>query len=385
MPELKKTIAKYCSEIADQELLGREGEITLARKIEELEVEVWHCLLAFEPAVQTIVRSLERGGLEHPDFEILRKASAHSKRKKAAGELATSSQLYNVAAHIRENDRDRVHLAVVLDALNALSMTSSAAKSWNKTLTRALSAAADARQVFIRSNLRFVVSMCRKYAGYGLPMEDLIQEGNIGLMKGVDRFDYRRGYRFSTYAGWWIRHSLTRALADASRTVRIPVHIQDTHQQILQAQRAIASRLGREASDEEIAEHCEISVDKVVLIKSSSLGVTVSLDETVGEGGASRMDQLIDAANDERSPLDAIVDEQEGARVVSLLSTLPETQADVLRKRFGLDGNAPMTLRRIGEEYGLSRERVRQIEGMALRTLRSTMERERPRRLSALP
>jgi RNA polymerase primary sigma factor len=218
--------------------------------------------------------------------------------------------------------------------------------------------------------------MCRKYENYSISRDDLIQEGNLGLIKAVNRFDHRQGYRFSTYAGWWIRHTMQRSVANASRTVRVPVHFQDEYRRTVQAERELSAKLGREATNQEIAERCETTVDRIISIRSRAPGHAVSLDEPLGEDGTARMDLMIDPMNDQVSPLDLITTQHDIARVHELLHMLPSIQADVLRKRFGLGGDPPMTLKSIGDEYGLSRERVRQIQCIGLQALRSIIEKQ---------
>ncbi len=328
----------YYAEIADHELLGREGEIALAKRIEDQEIEVWRRILRFTPAIPVALKSLEDGGIALPGFEALRHA-------------------YQANAPRTSAFRGRA--------------------KWRQGVTAAERASTATRQRFVNANLRFVVSMCRQFEGRGISKEDLIQEGNIGLIKAVNRFDYSRGFRFASYAAWWIRHSMQRSIANASRTVRVPVHFQDAHRETIHAQREIATKLGRQATNQEIAERCETTVERIIALRSRALGPAISLDEPLGEDGSPRVDFLVDPSNDERSPLSRILKRDDTTQVHELLETLPSKQADVLRKRFGLEGHNPMTLRSIGEQYGLSRERVRQIQGMGLASLRSAIEKQR--------
>ena len=377
MNQYQDGVASYCEKIANHEFLGRDGEVALAKRIEDRETEVWLRLLTFGPALPLVLDTLESEGIVLPGFEALRRASSvDGPRPSKSSQETVSKQAQAVAAAIRDRDRDRVHLAAALAAIDAQAPIGPGHTKWRQGVAEANGAGAAARQRFVSANLRFVISMCRKFESHGISRDDLIQEGNIGLIKAVNRFDHRQGYRFSTYAGWWIRHAIQRSIANASRTVRVPVHFQDAYRQTLQAQRELSATLGREATIEEIAERCDTTVERVQAIRSRALGPAVSLDEPLGEDGTARVDLLTDPENDNRSPLDDMLRKQDVARVHELLGTLTQRQADVLRKRFGLGGFSPMSLRSIGEEYGLSRERVRQIQGIGLRLLRTTLDKQ---------
>ncbi len=367
----------YYAEIADHELLGREGEIILAKRIEDQEIEVWRRILRFAPAIPVALETIERQGIAVPGFGALLRACRVGAPVASCTKGALDTQASEVAASIREHDRDRVHLAAVLSTIDSQVVGGRGRAKWRQGVSTAIRASTDTRQRFVNANLRFVVSICRQYEGRGISKEDLIQEGNIGLIKAVNRFDYRRGYRFTSYAAWWIRHSMQRSVANTSRTVRVPVHFQDAHRETMHAQREIATKLGRQATNQEIAERCETTVERIIALRSRGLGPAVSLDEPLGEDGTSRVEFLEDPANDERSPLRRLLQRDDIVQVHKLLSTLPSTQADVLRKRFGLQGYTPMTLQSIAEQYGLSRERVRQIQGIGLASLRSAIKKQR--------
>lgn len=367
----------YFEDIANHDLLGRDGEIALAKRIEDEEIEVWRRTLSFSPARATVLSTLESAGIVLPNARALERAArTYTQKRDEKNKQALAMQARKAASHVREHDRDRVHLAEVLVAVDEQAAKGRGRASWRRSVETANRAAAQSRQRFVQCNLRFVVTMSHKFRGHGVPLEDLIQEGNLGLMKGVDRFDYRRGYRFSTYAGWWIRHMMGRAVANASRTVRIPVHVQDTNQQISRAQRELSATLGREVSDQEIADLCQIPVERVATTRALVRGSEISLDEPLADDGATRLDLLTSPANDQESPFEGILQREETSHMQGLLRTLPPMQVDILRKRFGLGGRSPLTLREIGEEYSLSRERIRQIQDKALQSLRATIEAE---------
>ncbi len=384
-PDADDHLAAYFRQLAEHELLTPEDERELSQGIEDTEILTWERVFARADIVVPVL-ALITPNLETPkEFpKLVKCAEDMLKTKKAAKDAKLVKKLAQAAretAHeLRALDLDRVHIDAVVRELyrareSALAgqetwWTDGSAKdagSYVDEVRQAHRDAAALRDEFVRANLRLVVTMARRYDRGGMPLADLIQEGNLGLMHAVSRFDYRRGLRFSTYACWWIRHAIGRALADKARAVRIPVHMLEAQQQLEKVRQMLVGELGRPPTPQELAKAARVPLAKLNQMHRYIMGQPMSLDRPVhDDDDRSFGDTMADPDSEEHSPADDLTTQTLTSQVKRLLHHLSPIEADVLTKRFGLGDDEERTFREIGDQYHLSRERIRQIQNSAL-------------------
>ncbi len=282
------------------------------------------------------------------------------------------------AARVSEFAQDIKNLQIRLSSFEKeYGLTISEIKDINREMSLGEAKARRAKKEMVEANLRLVISIAKKYTNRGLQFLDLIQEGNIGLMKAVDKFEYRRGYKFSTYATWWIRQAITRSIADQARTIRIPVHMIETINKLNRISRQILQETGREATPEELAEKMDLSEDKIRKVLKIAKE-PISMETPVGDDDESHLGDFIQDDNIE-SPIDCATAEGLREATLEILETLTPREAKVLRMRFGIEMNTDHTLEEVGKQFDVTRERIRQIEAKALRKLRHPSRSEKLR------
>ncbi len=380
-------LSVYFREMSGLDILKPEEELQCAKDIEALEANIWVRLLALPEAVDFLLKRAEPELQSPPSLRSVRRAATIAKKTPTkANRTALANAVTKVSIELRDSDKDRLVLEECIRTVRGLRETSerkehfevSSARfaTYLKNLSTADRAAQLARNEFVKANLRLVVSIARRFNHGRMSLADLIQEGNLGLIKAVERYDYRRGFRFSTYASWWIRHAVSRALADKGREVRLPVHMIDAYHRITKAKRELTAKLHRPPTSEEIAEATEIGVAKIEKMRGYLLDGSLSLDKPMNdEDGRSLAEVLEDpnAMGDEI--INRISSAKNSRRVRHLLQDLKPIEADILRHRFGFDDDQEYTLKEIGIRYNLSRERIRQLQEQALDKMRRAMAR----------
>ena len=407
-------LGRYFREMSSHPILGPEEELEAAIAVERAEIEHWQSLFVHVPAALHVLHALEEelpvgeGALDLPQLDELRALLGKSKNGKLTkpAQRRYDALVLALATAVRLPDTDRLWLTRCEEAARHAADApleesvyftddtaerasvdeshvqlvrrpqpierSAAYEAALAHITQANHQASAVKNRFVKANLRLVVSIARRYNRGRLPLIDLIQEGNIGLMKAVERFDHARGYRFSTYASWWIRHAISRAIADKGRAVRIPVHMLDTHNRVLRATQNVIARTGREPTPAELERETGIPQDKLSKVKGNWAETPFSLDRAVGDEDGRR---FVDFLQDEQtlSPHESLLSQKWTEEVRRLLQLLTPIESRIIRWRFGLDDEDELTLKEIGEKYNLSRERIRQLQEQALHKIRRQM------------
>ncbi len=391
-------LARYFRDMANHPVMDHKEELVAAQRVEAAEVEHWVTMLSYPPAAVFILAALEEdcqlAGPEKVTATEIKplKRLVTVKRPTAKQRRQYAALCESLAQRIKLPDSDRLWMARARAIANDIGSKPDPV-SWRehvfgkpipyrpataryrryvRQVDRTFDEQLAEKNRFVKANLRLVVSIARRYNRGKMPLIDLIQEGNIGLMKAVERFDYRRGYRFSTYASWWIRHAINRALADKGRAVRIPVHMLDTQNRVARATQTSLARHGREPTLDELAKATGVPKEKLDKVNVSAQEAPFSLDRPVGDEDGRR---FVDFLEEEEalSPFDDLSNQYWNAEVRRLLTKLTPIESSIIRWRFGLDNETELTLKQIGDKYQLSRERIRQLQEQALGKMRRQM------------
>jgi RNA polymerase primary sigma factor len=383
--EPHNTLALYFSEMSDGKLLDADSESRLADTLREQEELLWSELFSAPSLVPAVSAKLaDLLGDATPSFRALRSAATRCRNKPSPGSARSLTRASNkLAPKLRSADPDRKVFDELSEWLTASLDEDSIDAAFRPcdrdelaALCQRLSTrrrdAERTRNRFVEANLGLVVSVARRYQFSGMSLADLIQEGNLGLIKAVSPFDGRKGFRFSTYATWWIRHAVGRSVADKSRTVRVPVHIIETNQKLRAMRRELERSLGREPTRQELAEAADMSLEKLETTMQAASGGSTSLDEQISDDNdRARLEVFIPV--DDESAHDRLARHALGRRASHAMEQLAPLEVEILHRRFGLAGRTATTLQDIANSIGKSRERIRQIQEKALSKLRKSL------------
>ncbi len=388
------SLSRYFRDMSSYPVMDPAEEVAAAEEFLTCEINRWKATLSYTPAFSIVRKVIENfvaelpDPMEVPEFAAFERAlvDIRKNRSRMDRKLQTrwNTLVDDFAPKLRALDSDRLMIEAVEDELERIvnsgdddeptpedsgTVLSQGFRRYLHAVTEARAAVYRVKNRFVAANLRLVVSIARRYNRGRMPLIDIIQEGNMGLIKAVERFDHTRGYRFSTYASWWIRHAISRGLADKGRAVRIPVHMLDTYNRVQRTAQALSARNGREPTMEELSSETGISLEKLDRMQRDWAETPFSLDRPVNEEDGKR---LIDCLQDDKvpSPYEHVAASAWSSQVRRLLDTLTPIEARIIRWRFGLDEEEELTLKEIGDKYNLSRERIRQLQEQALEKIR---------------
>ena len=378
-PKDKSTVnlvSSYMSQIARIPLLSAEDERRLAEGLVKAELEFWIFALSIPRGLRTAAEVFEEN-----EEEVSKLGRALGRAQKDLSKMPKKRALENLAWHCRAEDPDRLFFNQVVLRLSVSAsgkhpdpFESNLKKRDRDALISAFDDVVARRNRFVAANLRLVVSVARDFHHHNLSILDLVQEGNMGLIRAVHRFDPRMGFRFSTYAHWWIRQAIERAILNRGSTIRVPVHVHDARRAISRAAKSLQIELDRKPTHAEVAAKVGTSAEKVEHVLTGIPKDPFSLDDTLGKGGegASLMEVIPD--DNSRGPDDVAIAAIDGDRALRFLKDFSDMERDIMIRRYGLDGHPLETLESIGQSYNLSRERIRQIQARTLTRLREMFE-----------
>ena len=388
-------LVTYFKDLTRLSVLSPAAEFELARRIGIMEEVLWVQLLSLAPLTAHLVDLVEADLRKAvPEFVAVQAAAQalRDEGKLTGKPLAVAAG--PAAAKLRQLDLDRIYVTSALEEIKHLdhewkngstpevlrkSAPQVSPEQW-QNYVQGMSVISQligrAKDDFVEANLRLVVSIARRFNYGRMPLADLIQEGNMGLIKAVERFDYRRGYRFSTYASWWIRHAISRGLADKSRVVRLPVHTLTEVHSVMRAKRRLSRELGRQPTGQELATATNIRLDKIEKMDNFLVEDAVSLDREVSDNDKRCFVDFLQDDTQVYTMSERLISEAMLSEVQQQLTSLSPMEADILRLRFGIDSDQELTLKEIGEKYDLSRERIRQLQEQALSRMRRALSRK---------
>jgi RNA polymerase primary sigma factor len=357
-------LSEYLSSLGRISLLSPDEEKELASRFRDAEVRCWRRLLGVVEARAVLV--------DHP---ILHDASATVREcvERLRTGVLLDDDMDTVADALREIDDDRLVIDEVIRHIHALATKNARHRAIIDDVRLLRRKALDVRNRFVRANLRLVVSVARRFHHYRLPLIDLIQEGNLGLIKSVHRFDHRKGFRFSTYAHWWIRQAIERAIMNKGAQVRLPVHVFDARREVAKATRNLQASLGREPNLEELAKELQTPIEKLIEVLRAVPREPASLDDPVGDDEERTLGEVI-CDSEAMTPDEHVIQVDEERWVRRVLTRLSPMEVDIITRRYGLDTDEDETLEEIGKTYNLSRERVRQIQVQGLKKIQKYVE-----------